>query len=138
MRFARVTSGNAKLPILFEALRAAAERGDRCPLNVALAAMLGCSTNSIGTYMRALESDGLIRIRKHGSSRRAIQIVATGKATAGWDTMFDPPPRLFAVREEYTPPPISLRVPCPYCNCRLDADPALCCPRGRELRKVAA
>lgn len=30
------------------------------------------------------------------------------------------------------------RDPCPFCATRMDADPSLCCPRGREYRKLVA
>lgn len=46
-------------------------------------------------------------------------------------------PRVFAQPEE-VPPARVFRDLCPGCGTRMDADPALCCARGRALRRAAA
>lgn len=128
---------NPTLPILLAALTDIAERGESCPGNVEIGVRINRSTGTISDYVAALERDGFIQIRRK-STVRAIKIVATGAATAGWDTLHDPPPRKHAAPEVLPVLPVSLRVSCPSCGCRLDADPSLCCARGRELRKLAA
>ena len=132
-----VGPNNPTLPILLAALADVAERGEPCPDNFEISRRIGRSSGTISDYMAALELADLIQVRRK-SNRRAVMIVATGKTTAQWDTLFDAPPRQCAVPEEFVPPPLSLRTPCPCCNTRLDADPSLCCARGRALRKVAA
>lgn len=125
------------IPAILAAFSQAAEEGRKCPTNPELAPIARRAVSNISKHVARLEARGAIEIRQKASAR-AVKIVATGKTTAGWDTMFDPPALKHEPRVVVTLPPLSLRVPCPYCGCRLDADPSLCCARGREMRKMAA
>lgn len=128
---------NPTLPILLAVLTEAAARGVPCPSNLEIGLRISRSSGTVSDYLTALERDGFVQVRRK-STVRAVKIVATGQATAGWDTLHDPPPRQHPAPEPLPVLPVSLRVSCPSCNCRLDADPSLCCPRGRALRKLAA
>lgn len=127
---------NPVLPVLLVALTEAANEGRCCPNNIELGRRICRSPGIVSDYLGALVEADQVQVRRK-SNNRAVKIVATGATTAGWDTMFDPPPREHAV-VEFVPAPLSLRVSCPSCGCRLDADPSLCCARGRALRKIAA
>lgn len=132
-----VGPNNPVLPVLLQALTEAANEGLEVPSNIELGACIRRSPGTIGDYLAALVAADQVQVRRK-SNRRAIKIMATGATTAGWDTLHDPPPRKHAAPEILPVLPVSLRVSCPSCGCRLDADPSLCCARGRELRKLAA
>lgn len=67
---------------VFRALVRAAERGDPCPTNRALAEMTGEDHEVAASAMvLRLEVDGKIAIRRISTSRRQITIVSTGKTT---------------------------------------------------------
>ena len=76
---------------VFRALVRAAERGDPCPTNRALAEMTGEDHEvAASVIVLRLEADGKIAIRRISSSRRQITIVSTGKTTL--PTGKPPPP----------------------------------------------
>lgn len=70
------------LQTIFEALERAAEAGDPCPGNRALADMLGYrSTSSIAALVAEIERRGLIAVERTRTSR-VVTIIASGKSTA--------------------------------------------------------
>lgn len=67
--------------VIYRALVEAAERGERCPLNIDLEMLAGYSSCSMGTaVLQRLEKRGLIVVRRFQRFRE-VQITATGKWT---------------------------------------------------------
>ena len=124
--------------IVFNVLADAADRGDRCPPNFVICDATGQCRSSVAYHITCLAITGRIELRAK-SNLRAVRIVATGAETQGFDNFYErnavPTPREVVK----LPDPVPLtRVGCPSCGTRLDADPSLCCARGRALRKLAA
>lgn len=67
---------------IFAIIRDAADRGERCPTNAALAERFGVGTTTIVNALHFLESCGMIEVAPSSSSR-VVTIRATGKRTAG-------------------------------------------------------
>ncbi len=124
--------------VVFSVLANAAERGDRCPPNFVICDAIGQSRSSVAHHITCLAIVGRIELRVK-SNLRAVHIVATGAKTQGFDNFYErnAVPTLREVVKLPDPVPLT-RVGCPSCGTRLDADPSLCCTRGRALRKLAA
>ena len=125
--------------IVFGLLRRAAEKGDRCPSNLDICFAVGFGSASAGPRILArIEKAGLIKVYS-GQCSRVVEIVGTGKRTAGdiprphWR---DRPENKHRKHKQYRvpikphpapPEPCAsfsvLRVerdPCPYCGVRGD------------------
>ena len=76
-----LTNLRPSLRLLLTKLDAAARRGEPCPLNGDLAAMLDVANNSIVPMLQRLERIGAIRIERFMAGRE-VTIVATGMKTA--------------------------------------------------------
>lgn len=125
--------------VIYNALAKVAKKGQPCPKNDALGAFLNRGRHTGANMLVRLEAVGVIEIRRH-ANHRAVRIVATGDKTEGYDSHVISPARN-VVRIEPRPEPTQapvFRDPCPGCGVRLDADPALCCARGRALRRLVA
>lgn len=130
-----------RLAKLFQIVNEAAENGEPCPLTRELAPAIGSRSGaSIDAYLRMLENNGKIALRGF-SGGRIVTIVATGKSTSEVSgtalTNNRRPHNVVALPVEPTQPRV-FRDPCPGCGVRLDADPSMCCARGREIRKLVA
>lgn len=131
--------------ILAAVTKAAKERLP-CPKNVVLAAQAGLrAESSAQCALKRLEDLGYLTMKATPNWR--IIILPDGKRTATRQECTrkhnaGPALRIVARAETAkspvpTSPPV-FRDPCPGCNTRLDADPTLCCPRGRAIRKLVA
>lgn len=131
---------------ILEAVTKAAEKRLPCPKNVVLAAQAGLrAESSAQCALKRLEDLGYLTINATpgwrvitlpDGKRTATRKECTRKDNAG------PALRIVARAETAkspvpTSPPV-FRDPCPCCGVRLDADPALCCPRGRAIRSMVA
>lgn len=76
-----LTTLRPSLRLMLAKLDAAARRGEPCPTNVDLAAMLDCANNTIVPQMQQLERIGAIRVERFMAGRE-VTIVATGMKTA--------------------------------------------------------
>lgn len=124
--------------LVYDQLFAAADAGKSCPTGKALGALIDRSEETASNIIRRLESLGMIEIRA-GFSFRAIRIVATGAKTRRFDRLEAAPVAAPVAPAVVIPLPTPVfRDPCPGCGVRLDADPALCCARGRALRRLVA
>lgn len=119
--------------VIFNAIVAAANKGEQAPSNEVLGQLAKRAPESIRDHIRGLVREGMIEAKRR-SNYRSFRIVATGKFTAGFDYVpgQDKPSNVVPL------PPVVRRDPCPWCNTRMDADPAFCCTRGREYRKLVA
>ncbi|GAM01903.1 hypothetical protein [Sphingomonas parapaucimobilis] len=130
-----------RLEKLFALLNDAAENGLPCPLTRDLAPAIGSrSGSSIDAYLRMLANSGKIALRGF-SGGRVVTIVATGKSTAevpGVELTSERRPSNVTILSIMPTQPRVFRDPCPGCGVRMDADPAMCCDRGRALRKLVA
>lgn len=126
---------------LFAVLNKAAEEGAPCPLTRELAAAIGAkSTASVSDYLDKLATAGRITIAGY-SGGRVVTITSTGKKTGAASGVVLPmyrKPRQDAADDPLPAQPRVFRDPCPGCGVRMDADPAMCCDRGRALRKLVA
>lgn len=67
---------------ILSCMEGAAERGEICPTNDALATLIGAASIATASrHVKELEQRGLIRVER-GSRSRVVTIVATGKSTA--------------------------------------------------------
>lgn len=138
---------NSRQAKVLEALKDAAAKEQPCPTNAELAEL--CGFAHVGTPCKVLdqlEYMGLVRMVR-GPNWRIATVLETGKSTyrspsGSHSNQFRPKLRVVARPESVRSPdpdqPRVFRDPCPCCNTRLDADPALCCPRGRAIRKLVA
>lgn len=138
-RFTWRAKKSATREVIAKAILEAAEAEAWFPSNTELALLANVSVKTIKNVLPQIEQSGPFKIRQRGNQRAAM-VIATGAKTRGYDRLgdfYEPISRL-APAQPFELAALSLRVPCPYCGCRLDADPSLCCARGREMRKVAA
>lgn len=135
MSFSHRTSESKALArgLILNAIIKAANNGDQAPNNEVLGKLAKRAPESVRDHIRGLVREGLIETRRR-SNYRAFRIVATGKFTAGFDYVPGQDTRSNVVAL----PPVVRRDPCPFCGARMDADPSLCCARGREYRKLVA
>lgn len=129
---------------LYLKIKAAADAGQPCPTNEQLIVDTGLkAARSVPSILRRLEAAGHIQLHIFANSR-AITVCKTGKTTRKTDRDSFASGRRQRVRPvvEWTPPPPLpprvFRDLCPCCGTRMDADPALCCDRGRAIRKLVA
>lgn len=79
---ARYAEHERKLAHLFDILAAAASKGAPCPSNYELCGDINLSSPGNAAYLVCkIETRGLIRVERLGSSRR-VTIVSTGQSTA--------------------------------------------------------
>lgn len=125
-------------------LSVVADSAGTCPTNDEL--IVGTSltaSRSVPGVLKRLEELGHIQLHIFANSR-AITICKSGKTTrkTARDSHAVAQRRAALPVIEPTPrPPLPPRVnrdPCPGCGVRMDADPAMCCDRGRALRKLVA
>lgn len=67
---------------IFEVIKDAATRGERCPSNAVLAERFSCGTTAIARSINFLETCGMLTVERSNSARVAT-IRATGQKTAG-------------------------------------------------------
>lgn len=132
--------------VILAAITDAAEKRLPCPKNVDLAARAGLRAESSAQgAVKRLEELGYLTI--DASQNWRIAIMPNGKRTATRQecmrkNIAGPALRIVSRAEAVkapvpTTPPV-FRDPCPCCGVRLDADPALCCARGRAIRRLVA
>lgn len=140
-----MTSLSFSQSTILAAITQAAAKRIACPKNIDLAEMAGLrAESSAQSVVKRLQDLGYLRIEASANWRVAVMANGTRTATqeeAGRQ-LIAPSLRIVsrAIGEKApvpTTPPV-FRDPCPGCNTRLDADPALCCPRGRAIRKLVA
>lgn len=107
---------------IYEALVRAADAGEACPTNPALAARFGITADAASKIVTRLHDRGLIVLTKYAKARD-VTIVATGRYTAP----YTPDPRDPAAQPtpfiQPTPPSVRRcvdRTPCRRCGVRGD------------------
>lgn len=125
--------------VIYDTLAEAAKAGKRCPTQRSLGLLIDRSGEAARQIIVRLVSMGKIELRS-GRSYRSVRIAATGHKTAFFDQLQTALPKVAepVVNVVVKLPPRIFRDPCPGCGVRLDADPALCCARGRALRRLVA
>lgn len=131
---------------ILAAVTDAANAGAPCPKNMELCEVAGLKADSSAqSVLKRLADMGLIKMVATPNWR--VITLPNGKSTA---TPRHAKPQQGArpslrvvtrVEKVKLPDPVQPRVyrdPCPGCNTRLDADPSMCCPRGRAIRKMVA
>lgn len=125
-------------------LEAVANSAGTCPTNDELIVDTSLkASRSVPGVLKRLEQLGHIQVHVFANSR-AITICKTGKTTrkTARDSHAVAQRRAALPVTVPTPrpqlPPRVFRDLCPCCGTRMDADPALCCARGRAIRKLVA
>jgi pyocin large subunit-like protein len=131
---------------ILAALTKAANAGAPCPKNIDLCEVAGLKAESSAqSALKRLTDMGLIVMTATPNWR--IATLPNGKSTAqprhakpeqGARPSLRVVSRVESVKLPDPAKPRVFRDPCPFCATRMDADPALCCPRGRAIRKMVA
>lgn len=123
---------------ILDMITQAAEAGEKCPINQAMADAVGCKERSVSRVIHNLATMGLISVERNNTVR-LVTITATGKRTHGEIRKAEakrPESLIYkhiVIPEKAMPDPAPRRDPCFFCAVPADRHEQFGCRQWRGM-----